>query len=120
MKDDKTFGIVYWGFLGLVAFAIIGWFVGATIHGETQPEHKVKIEYVVYRNGNAYPKSGVYTVKGKKFTTRYYTRTQKYGGGPNVLEIVDTDDWGMYAGKQCVCVYTGYNDVEVKSLKVLD
>jgi hypothetical protein len=40
--------------------------------------------------------------------------------GANVLEIVDTDDWGVYVDKQSVCVYTGYSDVEVKSLKIIE
>lgn len=117
-KANKTI-IVFIVFIIILIVGMIGWFTAAAIHGSNQPEHLVKIEYVIYRGNKAYPKTGIYKMKGKGFNTQYYTRTTKYGQGPNVLNIVDTDDWGAYFGKQHVCVYTGYNDIEVKSLKVI-
>lgn len=106
--------------LALMVLGGFGWFVAGMIHGSMQPKHKVRIEYVIYRDGVPYHKTGVYAMKGKGFKTNCYTRRERYGHGANVLEIVDTDDWGLYVDKQSVCVYTGYSDVEVKSLKIIE
>ena len=118
-KSDKIITIIGIVFTILLIVGAIGWFTAATIHGANQPEHLVKIEYVIYRGNTPYPKTGIYKMKGKSFHTTYYTRSQRYGNGPNILEIKDSDDWGLYVGKQSICVYNGYNDVEVKSLKVI-
>lgn len=34
--------------------------------------------------------------------------------------IIDKDAWGSYISKQSVCIYTGMNDVEVNTIKVIE
>jgi len=106
----------------VVVIMFVAFFAGCWIEAANRPEHKVKVEYVIYRGGNAYEKSEVYSVKGEKFKTRIYTRSQRYGNGPNVnvFEVIDADAVFGYFGKQRVRVYTGYNDVECKRITVIE
>jgi hypothetical protein len=108
------------GFSIVVVIMFVAFFAGCWIEAANRPEHKVKVEYVIYCGSNAYEKSEVYSVKGEKFKSRIYTRSQRYGNGPNVFEVIDADAIFGYFGKQRVRVYTGYNDVECKKITVIE
>jgi len=116
----EKFSKILVGFSIVVVIMFVAFFVGCWIEAANRTEHKVKVEYAIYRGNKAYEKSGVYSVKGEKFKSRIYTRSQRYGNGPNVFEVVDADAVFGYFGKQCVCVYTGYSDVECKKITVIE
>ncbi len=117
MDKASKFGV---GLSIAIVLLFVSFFAGCWIEAANKPEHKVRVEYVIYRDGKPYEKSGVYSVKGENFKSRIYTRTQRYGNGPNVFEVIDADAVFGYFGKQCVCVYTGYNDVECKKITVIE
>lgn len=116
----EKFSKILDGFAIVVMIMFVAFFVGCWIEAANRPEHKVKVEYVIYRGSNVYEKSEVYSVKGEKFKSRIYTSPQRYGNGPNVFEVIDADAVFGYFGKQRVRVYTGYNDVECKRITVIE
>ena len=116
----EKIGKIAVGYSIALVILFIAFFAGCWIEAANKPEHKIKVEYVIYRGDKACEKCGVYSVKGKNFKPRIYTRTQRYGNGPNVFEVIDADAVFGYFGKQCVCIYTGYNDVECKRITVIE
>ncbi len=116
----EKFSKILVGFSIVIVILYVAFFAGCWIEEANRPEHKVKVEYVIYRGNKAYEKSEVYSVKGENFKSRIYTRSQRYGNGPNVFEVIDADAVFGYFGKQCVRVYTGYNDVECKRITVIE
>lgn len=117
MDKASKFGV---GLSIALVLLFVAFFVGCWIEAANRPEHKVRVEYVIYRDGKPYEKSGVYSVKGKSFEPCIYTRTQRYGSGPNVFEVRDADAIFGYFGKQRICIYTGYSDIECKNITVIE
>lgn len=120
---EKTSKIVIASATMFVVCAILFLVVGL-IHDCCQPKHKVYVEYTIYRNGVEYNKSGTYDVRGKEFevVVRTDRSSNRYGSGygPNLLLILDKKYWLGYFGLQCVCVYSGYNDVECNYFEVVE
>lgn len=87
----EKFSKILVGFAIGVVITLVVFFVGCWIEAANRPEHKVKVEYVIYRGNKAYEKSEVYSVKGENFKPRIYTRTQRYGNGPNVDDVQDVE-----------------------------
>ena len=116
----KTKNFIIIALCVLPIILLVAWASVCIVHDINQPTHKVEIKYIVYRDGTPYPNTKTYTMKGTSFVTSKYTERQKYGHGPNILEIKDADAWWCYVGDQVVCVYSGYNDVDVLSLKVIE
>ena len=98
------------------------WMIGEVIHYNCEQDSKVYVEWTVYNgNGTCRNYSGTYDMKGTEFGVQnYWQSAGRYGGSYRVVNIVDKDALGSYINKQSVCIYTGINDVEVNTIKVLE
>lgn len=91
------------------------------IHYNSEPQSKVYVEWTVYDGMATRHYSGTYEMKGKEFEIQNYWKSAgKYRGSYRVVRIVDKNAWCGYINKQLVCIYTGMNDVEVNTIKVLE
>lgn len=121
MKDwikKHSFGII----MTIIISIIPIWIIAEVIHYNCEQDSKVYVEWTVYTgNGTCRKYSGTYDMKGTEFGELNYWRSAgKYGGSYRVVSIIDKDAWGSYISKQGVCIYTGMNDVEVNTIKVLE
>ena len=98
------------------------WIIGEVIHYNCEQDSKVYVEWTVYNNnGTCRTYSGTYDMKGTEFDVQnYWQSAGRYGGSYRVVNIVDKNALGSYINKQSVCIYTGMNDVEVNTIKVLE
>ena len=98
------------------------WIIAEVIHYNCEKDSKVYVEWTVYNdNGTCRTYSGTYEMKGTEFGIRNYWRSAgRYGGSYRSVNIIDKGAWGGYINKQAVCIYTGMNDVEVNTIKVLE
>ena len=106
-----------------ILFLIIPiWIIAEVIHYNCEKDSKVYVEWTVYNgNGTSRNYSGTYDMKGTEFSIHnYWQSAGKYRGSYRVVSIIDKDAWGSYINKQSVCIYTGINDVEVNTIKVLE
>lgn len=106
-----------------ILFSIIPiWIIAEVIHYNYEKDSKVYVEWTVYNsNGTSRNYSGTYDMKGTEFSIHnYWQSAGKYRGSYRVVSIIDKDAWGSYINKQSVCIYTGINDVEVNTIKVLE
>ena len=120
MKDwinKYCFDIIITALLSIIPI----WIIGEVIHYNCEQDSKVYVEWTVYNsNGTCRTYSGTYNMKGTEFGVKnYWQSAGRYGGSYRVVNIVDKDTWGSYINKQSVCIYTGINDVEVNTIKVL-
>ena len=116
--NKHWFGIVMTVMLSIIPI----WIIGEVIHYNCEKDSKVYVEWTVYNgNGTCRNYSGTYDMKGTEFGVQnYWQGTGRHGGSYRVVNIVDKDTWGSYINKQSVCIYTGINDVEVNTIKVLE
>ena len=98
------------------------WIITEVIHYNCEQDSKIYVEWTVYNgNGTCRNYSGTYDMKGTEFSVHnYWQSAGKYRGSYRVVRIVDNNAWGSYINKQSVCIYTGMNDVEVNTIKVLE
>lgn len=78
------------------------------------PEHKVRIEWTVYTNSGPIDYAGTYTMKGNKFRTMYTSHR-----GSNTVQVVDAEAI-TFIEKECVCIYVGTNDVNIKKVEIVE
>lgn len=121
MKDwinKYCFAIIITALLSVIPL----WIIGEVIHYNCEQDSKVYVEWTVYNNnGTCRTYSGTYDMKGIEFGVQnYWQSTGRYGGSYRVVNIVDKNTLGSYINKQSVCIYTGMNDVEVNTIKVLE
>ena len=121
MKDwinKHRFGIL----MTILVSIIPIWLIAEVIHYNCEQDSKVYVEWTVYNdNGTCRKYSGTYYMKGTEFGVYNYWRSAgRYGGSYRVVNIIDKDAWGSYISKQSVCIYTGINDVEVNTIKVIE
>lgn len=106
-----------------IAISIIPIFIICElIYYNCEQDSKVYVEWTVYNNnGTCRNYSGTYDMKGSEFEVQnYWQSAGKYRGSYRVVRIVDKNAGGSYINKQSVCIYTGINDVEVNTIKVLE
>ena len=97
------------------------WIIVEVIHYNCEKDSKVYVEWTVYDGTSARHYSGTYDMKGTEFSVLNYWRSAgKYHCSYRDVSIIDKDAWGSYISKQSVCIYTGINDVEVTTIKVLE
>ena len=98
------------------------WMIGEIIHYNCEKDSRVYVEWTVYNGNGTYRNYfGTYDMKGTEFGVQnYWQSAGRYGGSYRVVNIVDKDALGSYINKQSVCIYTGINDVEVNTIKVLE
>ena len=121
MKDwinKYCFAIIITALLSVIPL----WIIGEVIHYNCEQDSKVYVEWTVYNNnGTCRTYSGTYDMKGTEFGVQnYWQSAGRYGGSYRVVNVVDKDALGSYINKQSVCIYTGMNDVEVNTIKVLE
>ena len=121
MKDwinKYCFAIIITALLSIMPL----WMIGEVIHYNCEQDSKVYVEWTVYNgNGTCRNYSGTYDMKGTEFGVQnYWQSAGRYGGSYRVVNIVDKNALGSYINKQSVCIYTGINDVEVNTIKVLE
>lgn len=121
MKDwinKYCFAIIITALLSVIPL----WIIGEVIHYNCEQDSKVYVEWTVYNNnGTCRTYSGTYDMKGTEFGVQnYWQSAGRYGGSYRVVNIVDKNTLGSYINKQSVCIYTGMNDVEVNTIKVLE
>ena len=111
------------GILMTILVSIIPiWLIAEVIHYNCEQDSKVYVEWTVYSdNGNCRKYSGTYYMKGTEFSVyNYWVSAGRYRGSYRVVNIIDNDALGSYISKQSVCIYTGMNDVEVNTIKVIE
>ncbi len=112
-----SFGIIMAILISIMPVCIIA----EVIHYNCEKDSKVYVEWTVYDGISARHYSGTYDMKGTEFSVRNYWRSAgKYRCSYRDVSIIDNDAWGSYISKQSVCIYTGMNDVEVTTIKVLE
>lgn len=121
MKDwinKYCFAIIITALLSIIPI----WLIVEVIHYNCEQDSKVYVEWTVHNNNGTCRKySGTYDMKGTEFGVQnYWQSAGRYGGSYRVVNIVDKDALGSYISKQSVCIYTGINDVEVNTIKVLE
>ena len=120
MKDwikKHSFGII----MSILISIIPIWIIAEVIHYNCEKDSKVYVEWTVYDGISARHYSGTYDMKGTEFSVRNYWRSAgKYRGSYMDVSIIDNDAWGGYINKQSVCIYQGFNDVEVTTIKVIE
>lgn len=121
MKDwinKYCFAIIITALLSVIPL----WTISEVIHYNCEHDSKVYVEWTVYNdNGTCRKYSGTYYMKGIEFGVQnYWQSAGRYGGSYRVVNIVDKNALGSYINKQSVCIYTGMNDVEVNTIKVLE
>jgi len=120
MKDwikKHSFGII----IPILISVIPIWIIAEVIHYNCEKDSKVYVEWTVYDGISTRHYSDTYDMKGTEFSVRNYWRSAgKYHGSYRDVSIIDNDAWGFYINKQSVCIYTGMNDVEVNTIKVLE
>ena len=116
--NKHWFGIVMTVLLSITPI----WVISEVIHYNCEQDSKVYVEWTVYNgNGTCRNYSGTYDMKGTEFGVQnYWQSVGRYGGSYRVVNIVDKNALGSYINKQSVCIYTGINDVEVNTIKVLE
>ena len=116
--NKRWFGIVMTVLLSITPI----WVIDEVIHYNCEQDSKVYVEWTVYNgNGTCRNYSGTYDMKGTEFGVQnYWQSAGRYGGSYRVVNIVDKNALGSYINKQSVCIYTGINDVEVNTIKVLE
>ena len=121
MKDwinKHRFGILVTILVSIIPIGI----TAEVIHYNCEKDSKVYVEWTVYNdNGTCRTYAGTYDMKGTEFGVQnYWQSAGRYGGSYRVVNIVDKNALGSYINKQSVCIYTGINDVEVNTIKVLE
>ena len=120
MKDwikKHSFGIIITILISIIPI----WIIAEVIHYNCEKDSKVYVEWTVYDGISTRHYSDTYDMKGTEFDVQnYWRRAGKYGGSYRVVSIIDKDAWGSYINNQSVCIYTGMNDVEVNTIKVLE
>ena len=121
MKDwinKHRFGIL----MTILVSIIPIWLIVEVIYYNCEQDSKVYVEWTVYNdNGTCRKYSGAYYMKGTEFGVySYWQSAGRYRGSYRVVNIIDKDAWGSYISKQSVCIYTGMNDVEVNTIKVIE
>lgn len=97
------------------------WIIAEIIHYKCEPENKVYVEWTVHDSFSSRQYSGTYDMKGSEFEVQNYWQSMgKYRGSYRVVRIVDKDAWNLYIARQVICIYTGMNDVEVNTIKVIE
>lgn len=97
------------------------WIIVEVIHYNCERDSKVYVEWTVYDGLSTRHYSDTYDMKGIEFEVQNYWRSAgKYHCSYRDVSIIDKDAWGSYISKQSVCIYTGINDVEVTTIKVLE
>jgi hypothetical protein len=110
------FGIIMVILISIIPIVIIA----EVIHYNCEPESKVYVEWTVYDSFSPRRYSGTYDLKGSEFEVQnYWQSAGKYRGSYRVVRITDKNAGGSYIGRQSVCIYTGVNDVEVNTIKII-
>lgn len=111
----------WFGIVMTIGVSIIPMFIiTELIFYNCEEDSKVYVEWTVYDGYTPRNYSGTYDMKGSEFEVQnYWQSAGKYRGSYRVVRIVDKNAWSSYINKQSVCIYTGMNDVEVNTIKVL-
>lgn len=104
----------------IIIALFIGPLIGEFVHYKLEDEHQVYVEWTVYRDGYAHDYKDTINIVGDNFRVLSYWRTTKHHRNDHrIVQIVDGNAWHSYIGKQSVCIYTGTNDVDVRTIKII-
>ena len=84
------------------------------------PEHKVEVTWIVYQGGHGRKYTNVFQMRGSNFRSRIDMSYGRYSNGKSVLILDGTDRWLAYVNNQGVCIYNGYSDVDIVSIKIIE
>jgi len=111
----------WWLTLVFIGSLIPIWIIAQIIHYNSEPRHKIYVEWVVYDSGTTRTCHGTYEIAGEQYGIRdEWHSTGKHGGAYRAVSIIDKDNWGSYIEKQSVCIYTGLHDVQVTKIEIVE
>ena len=84
------------------------------------PEHKVEVTWIVYQGGHGRKYTDGFQMRGSNFRSRVDMSSGRYSNGKLVLILDGTYRWLAYVNIQTVCIYKGYSDVDIVSIKIIE